>query len=251
MAKTRAPLVCGICVLLAVLTWIVFGLTVHGEFVNFDDDTYVYENSAVQGGLTGAGIEWAFTHEVASNWHPLTMISHMADCQMYGLDAGKHHLSNVILHGLTAILLFLVLRQMTGAIWPSAFVAAVFAVHPLRAESVAWVSERKDVLSGLFFMLTLAAYARYTRAPSLAGYLPVPILFALGLMAKAMLVTLPVILFVLDYWPLKRFPTNKKNASPLFRRLILEKIPLLVMSLAACVVAYMAQGKAREAAENI
>src|SRR5208283_3235749 len=148
----------GVCLFLTVITFAVFGQTLGHEFVNYDDNLYVYENPVVQKGLTWEGIRWAFTHGVCANWHPLTVMSCMLDCRLYGLNAGGHHLTNVLLHGVTAILLFLVLRQMTGAFWRSAFVAAVFAIHPLRVESVAWVSERKDVLSGLFFMLTIWAY---------------------------------------------------------------------------------------------
>ena len=151
----------GICVFLVAAIWVVFGQTLGYEFVNYDDDQYVYENPQVIHGLNLKGIEWAFTHSVNANWHPLTVMSHMLDCQFYGLHAGGHHLTNLLLHAATAILLFLVLREMTGALWRSAFVAAVFAIHPLRVESVAWVAERKDVLSGLFFMLTLGAYVRY------------------------------------------------------------------------------------------
>ena len=154
-------LVPGVCIFLAAITFAVFGQTLRHEFVNFDDNLYVYENPTVTRGLNLKGVEWAFTHSVCANWHPLTMMSHMLDCQLYGLNPGGHHLTNVLLHTATAILLFLVLRQMTGKLWRSAFVAAVFAIHPLRVESVAWVAERKDVLSGLFFMLTLGAYARY------------------------------------------------------------------------------------------
>jgi hypothetical protein len=158
-------------------------------------------------GLTAGGVGWALTHAQASNWHPLTTISHMADCQWFGLNAGRHHLVNVALHAATAVALFLVLRAMTGALWPSAFVAAVFAAHPLRAESVAWISERKDVLSGLFFMLTVGAYAKSTKAQGPRHklyYALVVIFFALGLMTKPMLVTLPVVLLAMDYWPLRR-----------------------------------------------
>ena len=151
--------------MLAAITFVVFGQTLHHEFVNFDDDVYVYENPMVVRGLTLKGIVWAFTGVHAGNWHPLTWLSHMLDCQLYGLNPGGHHLTNVILHTFTVIALFLVLRQMTGALWHSAFVAAVFAIHPLRVESVAWVAERKDVLSGLFFMLTIGAYVRYARQP--------------------------------------------------------------------------------------
>ena len=208
-----------VCVLLVGIVWIVFGQTLRHEFVNYDDDHYVYENPRITNGLTLDGIQWAFTHVHADNWHPLTTISHMLDCQLYGLQPWGHHLTNVLLHAAAAILLFLALRQLTGARWPSAFVAAVFAIHPLRVESVAWVSERKDVLSGVFFMLILWAYARYVRSnrPSSGRYTMVVVLFALGLMCKPTLVTLPFVLLLLDYWPLRRFalrsPTSKISRS--------------------------------------
>jgi tetratricopeptide (TPR) repeat protein len=228
-----------VCLFLAMAVFMVFGQTLHHEFVNLDDEDYVYENPTVTQGLTSHGITWAFTHTYANNWHPLTWISHMLDCQLYGLNPGGHHLTSVLLHAATAILLFLVLRQMTGALWASAFVAAVFAIHPLRVESVAWVSERKDVLSGLFFMLTLAAYVRYARSTfSLGRYLVVPLCFAMGLMAKPMLVTLPFVLLLLDYWPLGRMSRTA------LRRLVVEKIPLFVLSIASCVVTIPAQGQA-------
>jgi tetratricopeptide (TPR) repeat protein len=192
-------------------------------------------------GLTRPGLVWAFTSVHAANWHPLTWISHMLDCQLYGLHPGGHHLTNVLLHTATVIVLFLVLRQMTGALWRSAFVAAVFAIHPLRVESVAWVAERKDVLSGLFFILTIAAYARYARrSGSFARYGLVLLLFALGLMCKPMLVTLPGVLLLLDYWPLQRMKTRKLSA------LVLEKLPLLALSAASCAATLLAQHKAIE-----
>ena len=170
----------------------------------------MYDNPVVARGLTLKGIVWAFTGVHAANWHPLTWLSHELDCQLYGLHPGGHHLTNVLLHTATVIALFLVLRQMTGALWRSAFVAAVFAIHPLRVESVAWVAERKDVLSGLFFMLTIGAYVRYARRPwSLARYGLVVLLFAMGLMCKPMLVTLPLVLLLLDYWPLQRVESRK------------------------------------------
>ena len=187
--RWQAP---GLCLVLAAITFAVFGQTVHHEFVFYDDNEYVFDNPMVAQGLTLKGIVWAFTGAHANNWHPLTWLSHMLDCQLYGLHPGGHHLINVLLHAATVIALFLVLRQMTGAIWRSAFVAAVFAIHPLRVESVAWVAERKDVLSGLFFMLTIGAYVRYARRPwSLIRYGLVVLLFAMGLMCKPMLVTLP------------------------------------------------------------
>src|SRR6476646_3845301 len=163
---------------LAAITWLVFGQTVRHDFVNFDDHVYVYDNPLVTGGLTISGIVGSFTHPHARNWHPLTTISHMLDCQLYGLNAGGHHFTNVILHTISVLLLFLVLKQMTEELWQSAFVATLFAIHPLHVESIAWIAERKDVLSAMFFMLTLAAYAHYARAPSAARYLLMALPFA-------------------------------------------------------------------------
>src|SRR6476469_6803363 len=182
-----------VCLGLVAVTWAVFGQTLAHDFVNFDDHIYVYENPLVVKGLSTEGIVGAFTHTHALNWHPLTTLSHMLDCGLYGLNAGGHHLTNVILHTISVLLLFLVLKQTTKALWQSAFVAALFAVHPLHVESVAWIAERKDVLSAVFFMLTLAAYFQYTRAPSALRYLLVALLFAFGLMSKSMLVTLPFV----------------------------------------------------------
>src|SRR5437016_898898 len=190
---------------LAAITWLVFGQTMRHDFVNFDDHVYVYDNPLITRGLTINGIVGAFTHPHARNWHPLTTISHMLDCQLYGLNAGGHHFTNLALHTIAVLLLFRVLRVTTGALWPSAFVAALFAIHPLHVESVAWVSERKDVLSAVLFMLTLPAYVRYTRAPSPGRYLIVAMIFTLGLMSKPMLVTVPFVLLLLDFWPLRRF----------------------------------------------
>lgn len=236
-------LVLGVCVFLAAITWFVFGQTRAFQFINFDDNEYVFKNAQVARGLTMEGIAWAFTHVYAANWHPLTWLSHMVDAQLYGLNPGGHHLTNVVLHGATAVLLFLVLRNMTGAPWRSAFVAAVFAIHPLRVESVAWVAERKDVLSGLFLVLALGAYVRYARQPSGARYGMVMLLFALGLMCKPMLVTLPVVLLALDYWPLNRLnPTGAgtKNV-PGPRKLVLEKLPLLALAAASSLATLFAQ----------
>jgi tetratricopeptide (TPR) repeat protein len=237
-------LVFGICIFLAAITWLVFGQTLRHDFVNVDDVDYVLKNAEVARGLTIEGAIWAFTHFHASNWHPLTWISHMLDCQFYGLSPGGHHLTSVLLHTATAILLFLVLRQMTAALWRSAFVAAIFAIHPLRVESVAWVAERKDVLSGLFFVLTIGAYVRYARRPSPTRYTLVAILFALGLMCKPMLVTLPFVLLLLDYWPLNRvavFRDRGDNIFQIWRRLILEKLPLFALAAASCLTTLFAQ----------
>src|SRR5436305_9049262 len=190
---------------LAAISVTVFGQTIRYDFVNFDDDLYVYNAPGIQAGLTIKGIALAFTTLHARNWHPLATISHMLDCQLYGLKAGGHHATNILLHTIAVLLLFRVLREMTGAVWKSTIVAALFAVHPLHVESVAWVSERKDVLSAVFFLLMLNAYVRYARAPSITRYLLVAVLFTAGLMSKPMLVTAPVILLLLDYWPLRRF----------------------------------------------
>ncbi|MFL6505093.1 MAG: tetratricopeptide repeat protein [Candidatus Udaeobacter sp.] len=223
------------------VTWVVFGQTLTHDFVNFDDHVYVYENPLVRRGLSAEGITGAFTHTHARNWHPLTTLSHMLDCQLYGLNAGGHHLTNLILHTTSVLLLFLVLKQMTGGLWQSAFVAALLAVHPLHVESVAWIAERKDVLSAVFFMLALCAYARYARAPSKPRYLLVALLFACGLMSKPMLVTLPFVLLLLDYWPLGRFGGQKSEVGGRLRRLITEKIPLFALSVLSCIVTLFTQ----------
>jgi Flp pilus assembly protein TadD len=227
-----------VCGLLLLAVDLVFGQTARFEFV-YDDGIYLCENPRVAHGLTIKGVTWALTSTHANNWHPLTWFSHMLDCQLYGLRwPGGHHLTNVLLHAANSILLFLVLRRMTGDLWPSGFAAALFAIHPLHVESVAWVAERKDMLSGLFFLLTLAAYVGYVRRPfSLLRYLLVAALFALGLMAKPMLVTLPCVLLLLDYWPLGRY-------SPPFMRLVAEKLPLLALAGLSCAVTPLAQGQA-------
>ena len=241
-----------VCLFLSIMVWAVFGQTRHYGFV-FDDSMLVNDNPHVVNGLTIDGVLWAFNHSHGGHWIPLTVISHMVDCQIWGLNAGGHHLTNVLLHMATVVLLFLTLRKMTGAFWRSAVVAAVFAIHPLRVESVAWVSERKDVLSGLFFMLTLWAYTRHAQRqppPSATGFLRSPeywltfTCFALGLMSKPMLVTLPLILLLLDYWPLKRFASsggaiNGKHQNPVLLRLIYEKIPLLGLILVVGVILFI------------
>ena len=217
--------VLGVCFFLVVITWLVLGQTIRYDFVNYDDNEYVYANPAITSGLTIHGITHAFTGRQSANWHPLTTLSHMLDCQLWGLRASGHHLTNVVLHTIAVVLLFLVFQEMTGAVRRSAFVAAVFAIHPLRVESVAWISERKDVLSAVFFMLTLGAYVRYARHPSIGRYLTMAIVFALGLLSKSMLVTVPFLLLLLDYWPLNRF-TGRSST----KQLILEKVPLLALS---------------------
>ena len=250
----------GICISLAALTWVVFGQTLRHDFINYDDPRYVYEDTNISRGLSFSGISWAFTHIHSMNWHPLTTISHMLDCQLYGLKAGWHHFTNVLLHTVAAILLFLALQQMTGALWRSAFVAALFAIHPLRVESVAWVAERKDVLSGVFFMLTLITYVHYTRATSTWRYLIVAFVFALGLMSKPMLVTLPFVLLLLDYWPLERIrgqPSVVSGGRSVSSRrwfgvsgLVAEKIPLVALATVSSVITFMVQkGALGETAE--
>jgi tetratricopeptide (TPR) repeat protein len=240
-AVRQTAVIVALCGVLVGITWSVFAQTVRHQFITYDDPQYVYANPEVSAGLSLSGIIWAFTHTIAGNWHPLTTISHMLDCQLYGLDPAGHHFTNVLFHTIAVVLLFLVLQQMTGSLWRSAFVAALFAIHPLHVESVAWVSERKDVLSAVFFMLTLSAYTRYVRAPSVKSYLLLFLLFALGLMSKAMLVTVPFILLLLDYWPLGRitqvrFPNGPDRQPtstskwPVIRRLIAEKVPLFLLS---------------------
>ena len=230
---------------LAGLVALVFLQTAHFNFVNYDDGSYVFDNPIVRAGLTWRGIVWAFTHVHSQNWHPLTSISHMMDCQLFGLNAGAHHLVNVALHTVAALLLFTFLWQSTKAVWASAISAAIFAIHPLRVESVAWISERKDVLSGVFFMLTLLAYARYVRRPTGQRMAVVAVCFAFGLMSKPMLVTTPIVLLLLDYWPFDRF---KKQG---WWKLILEKVPLVILSVGSCAATLIAQQVAIGSTESL
>ncbi|MHC4141691.1 MAG: tetratricopeptide repeat protein [Planctomycetota bacterium] len=220
------------------------------DFINYDDNRYVTENPVVQAGITWEGFCWAFGVGHVANWHPLTWLSHMLDCQIYGLNPQGHHLSNLLLHIINVLLLFISLRRLTGAVWPSALVAALLALHPVNVESVAWVSERKNLLCSAFWLLTMWAYAGYAKHPSLGRYLPVALFLALGLMAKPMLVTLPFALLLLDYWPLGRTGPQPPAASTsrVSRRAVLrmvkEKIPLFVMVIASCIVTIQAQGGA-------
>ena len=237
LAKNERWKVVGICVILAALVWAVFGQTLRHEFVNFDDGENVCETPAITGGLTLHGLGWAFTHTQAGRWAPLAAASHMLDCQLYGLRAGGHLLTNLLLHATSAILLFLLFRQMTGALWRSAFVAGCFAIHPLKVEAVAWVSGRGDLLSGIFFMLALWAYARYARCPEPRRSVAwVALWLALGLMGKAMLMTVPFVLLLLDYWPLGRFQ-NRSQLPGLIR----EKWPLFALSAFSCAASLVAQ----------
>jgi tetratricopeptide (TPR) repeat protein len=231
---------------------LVFGQVIRHEFVNYDDFDFVCCNSHLSQGVTAEGIGWALTYFHGHYWVPLTWLSLMLDFQLYGFNAGGHHLTNVLLHAATTVLLFLVLRRLTGGFWRSALVAALFAVHPLHVESVAWVMERKDVLSGLFFVLTLGTYASYVRKPfSLSHYLLLVAFFVMGVMAKPILVTLPLVLLLLDYWPLGRLTfaatadispdrDERQGRFTLPMRCFLEKIPLLLLVLVFCVATYWA-----------
>jgi tetratricopeptide (TPR) repeat protein len=233
---------------LGAITLALYLPTLRHGFVAYDDQQYVTQNRHVQDGLTVKGLGWAFGFHV-SNWHPLTWISHMVDCQIYGLHPGGHHLTNALLHTANTVLLFMVLSGMTGALWRSAIVAALFAWHPLHVESVAWVAERKDVLSAFFFILTLGVYAKYVTRRTASFYALALFFFALGLMSKPMVVTLPFVLLLLDYWPLERIRLPVTDYRSLFR-LVLEKIPFLVLSIVACVLTIKAQSRAHAIAST-
>jgi protein O-mannosyl-transferase len=223
--------------LLALLVLAVHARALGNGFVSLDDEPYVTANPEVRAGLSWAGIQWAFTTTREANWHPLTWISHMADVELYGLEPFGHHLTNVLIHAVNALLVLLLFSRMTGRVWASATLAALFAVHPLRVESVAWVAERKDLLCALFGLLSMLAYVRYVRGGRWGAYVAAMAFFALGLLSKPMLVTLPFLLLLLDYWPLERL---ERIGWP---RLLLEKVPLLALSAASCVVTMWAQGK--------
>jgi tetratricopeptide (TPR) repeat protein len=225
-----------ICLALLVATCSAYAPVRHFDFVNFDDPEMVSANPHVRQGITPAGIAWALTSVEAANWFPATRLSHMLDAQFFGLASGWHHAVNVLLHALAAMVLFVFLDRATRARWPSALVAFLFALHPLHVESVAWVSERKDVLSALFWFLALWAYVRYTERPSLGRYLAVAAWFVLGLMSKPMVVTLPFVLLLLDFWPLRRAMPGKLDAA-----LLREKIPLFALSAVASVATYLVQ----------
>ncbi|MBI3939993.1 MAG: tetratricopeptide repeat protein [Acidobacteria bacterium] len=229
---------------LLLLTAAAFWQVLDNSFVNYDDEVYVTQNRPVQSGLTAQSLRWAFTTFHTGNWHPLTWISHMLDCQLFDLNPKGHHLTSLLFHLANTLLLFTALTRMTGAPWPSAFAALLFGIHPVHVESVAWVAERKDVLSTFFWMLTMLAYRRYVQRPQTGNYLLVGLCLALGLMSKPMLVTLPFVLLLLDYWPLRRLAAeNGKRANPgaAARRLILEKLPFFALALASSVVTFFAQ----------
>ncbi|MEI7534970.1 MAG: tetratricopeptide repeat protein [Verrucomicrobiae bacterium] len=252
-----------LCVLLVAAIGAAYAPVVGYDFLAFDDNDYVWQNPWVLSGLNGSSLAWAFSHFYDGNWHPLTWLSHMLDVQWYGLNAGGHHLTSVLFHAANSVLLFLWLRRLTGLVWRSVVVAGLFALHPLHVESVAWVSERKDVLSGFFFLLTLLAYTRYAQTqrqqaegrgqklasskppgicqlPSAISYLLALLCFALGLMSKPMLVTLPFVLLLLDYWPLRRISAISFQFSVL-KGLVWEKIPFFGLSAASCVLTVLAQ----------
>jgi len=222
-------------VFLTVVTLAVFWQMTGYNFINFDDDVYVTMNSHVQSGMTLNGIRWAFCSTDAEFWHPLTWLSLMLDNQLYGLNAGGYHLTNLILHILNTLLLFWLFNRMTGSIWKSAFVAALFALHPLHVESVAWIAKRKDVLSAFFWMVTLCLYVYYTEKPVIRRYLLVLFSFILALMSKPMVVTLPIIMILLDYWPLRRFESKRENW---FFWQLKEKIPFFILSVVCSIITF-------------
>jgi len=244
-------------VALVLITAALYAPMLHHQFINFDDDDYITNNARVKAGLTWSGVIWAFRTGAAANWHPLTWISHMLDCQLYGLNPAGHHATNLLFHVVNTLLLFFWLNQITGAVWRSALVAALFAWHPLHVESVAWAAERKDVLSTFFWLLSLMAYSRYAQkrlgtdlAAHPSGFrLPEPnyflalFWFACGLMSKPMVVTLPFVLLLLDFWPLNRFqiPVSTRRMV----RLLIEKIPFLVLAAATSIVTYFVQTSGR------
>jgi tetratricopeptide (TPR) repeat protein len=228
-----------IYLVLILSTLVVFLQARNFDFVNFDDNKYVYENPEVLNGLTIDGIIWAFTTNVMANWHPLTWLSLMLDCQMFGKNPGDMHIVNVLFHLANTLLLFAVLRKMTGTLWPSAFAAAAFAVHPMHVESVAWIAERKDVLSTFFLFLTMLSYAAYVRKKSIFRYLLTLFLFATGLLSKPMLVTLPFLLILLDYWPLERIRKGQFS----FYKSVIEKIPFIILTAVASVITFFVQLK--------
>jgi protein O-mannosyl-transferase len=244
-----------LCLVLALATVGIYNPVVHNGFTNFDDDYYIFHNPHVTGGLSWDTVKWAFTSYYATNWHPLTWLSHALDCQLFKLNPVGHHYETVLLHAANAILLFLLLEAATATMWPSLAVAAVFALHPVNVESVAWAAERKNVLSMLFFLLTLHAYRWYVRRTSVGRYAVVAALFAIGLMTKPEIITLPFVLLLWDYWPLRRMFAGEGEVSgevsakdeiaapeaKSFSQLFLEKVPLLGLSAVSAVVTFQAQ----------
>jgi protein O-mannosyl-transferase len=251
-----------LCLVLGLATVGIYNPVIHNGFTNFDDDYYIFHNPHVTGGLSWDTVKWAFTSYYATNWHPLTWLSHALDCQLFKLNPAGHHYETVLLHAANAVLLFLLLEAATSVMWPSLAVAALFALHPVNVESVAWAAERKNVLSMLFFLLTLHAYRWYVRQTSVARYVVVAALFAIGLMCKPEIITLPFVLLLWDYWPLRRMFAGKSGSSETrggelgkdetpalngaqegtsFSRLLLEKAPLLALSAVSAVITFQAQ----------
>ncbi len=257
MQTDRAKYV--IIALLLISTIAVYWPAINHEFVNYDDPEYVTGNNHVKTGFTYENIRWAFTTTLMGNWNPVTWLSHMVDSQLFGLDPRGHYFISILLHGLNTILLFIFLNRITGTLWRSALVAVIFSLHPLRVESVAWVSERKDVLSAFFFMTTLLAYVFYVEKPGVKRYITIIMSFVLGLMAKPMLVTLPFVLLLLDYWPFCRFDVGQCKAPPLTSnkpahpttkatsnlRVLSEKLPLFFLSAVFSGIAVYAQRNAK------
>jgi protein O-mannosyl-transferase len=243
-SRQKTILLAGVLLL---TTLLLYAPVAHHEFLDYDDSQYVTKNVHVRTGLNLRNVAWAFTSFDAANWHPLTWVSHMLDCQLFDLNPGAHHLVNVVLHAANVMLLFLLLQQATRAAWRSFLVAALFAVHPLNVETVAWVAQRKSLLSALFSLFTIAAYGWYVRRPDSKKYLAVCVLFSLALLSKPMAVTLPLVLLLLDYWPLNRYETFS------FRRrwahLFVEKLPLLLMGAASAFLTVVAQHSGGAVAE--
>jgi tetratricopeptide (TPR) repeat protein len=229
-----------IALLLALITLVVYLPVTRDGFLNYDDNDYVTENSFVKNGLTWAGIKWAFTTSHAANWHPITWLSHMTDCELFGLNPGAHHLVSALFHSANAALLFVLLLRLTKRVWPSAIIAALFSWHPLHVESVAWISERKDVLSTFFALLALLSYAKYMQESCGRSFRFAFLFFALGLMAKPMLVTLPFVMLLLDFWPLQRMKGHKRRLTEVLR-LAAEKIPLFLLTAISCIVTFLVQ----------
>jgi protein O-mannosyl-transferase len=235
----KHPATLAVCVLLAAATLLAFWQVGRHQFVNFDDTCYVTDNPHVQAGLTWEGLHWAFAQLQGQHtyWHPLTWVSHMADCALFGLQPAGHHLVNLLFHLLNVVLVFLVFRRMTQRLWPCAVLAALFALHPLQVDTVAWVAERKNLLSACFWLLTMLAYVRYTQSPRATTYLPIVLLYACGLMCKPVLVTLPLVLLLLDYWPLRRLEVSAfKPTAAALGRLAWEKGPLFLLAALSCLI---------------
>ncbi len=244
-----------ICFALFALTFLLFGRCISYPFINYDDPSYILERPQITAGVTFHGIAWSLTHAHGGNWHPLTSLSHMLDCQLFGLSASGPHFVNILLHSTTSALLFWFLLKLTRTVWCSVFVAILFAIHPLRVESVVWVAERKDVLSGLLFVLTLGSYIAYARTRTVALYIVSVVFFALGLLAKPMLVSVPVILLLIDYWMTTSFPPQKsdsRKACPIaLTRTVIEKLPFILLAAMSCIATILAQKGAISSVEAL